>query len=145
MPLTQPFGYSVLYYYILPFKGQPCCQARSPVMELVSFLSHSEFIGYLLTKLTPVMTAGPYKTQRMTINYVTTKQRIKRTAARAYGAIFTDDREKAGLLNSMYTSGFPIKSNNRQMWLRGNWCLGWVMSSNKRAPKYLNENSLRFR
>lgn len=73
------------------------------------FPTVSEFIGYLLTKLTSVMTAGPYKTQRMMTNYVTTTQRRKRTVARAYGAIFTDDREKAVLLNSMYTSGFLIK------------------------------------
>lgn len=62
-----------------------------------------------MTRLTSVMTAGPYKTQRTMINYVATKQRRKRTAARAYGAILSDDREKSGLLNSMNTSGFPIK------------------------------------
>lgn len=72
------------------------------------FSTVSEFIGYFLTKFTPVMTAGPYQTQRRMINYVTTTQRRKRTA-KAYGAIFTDDREKTGQFNSMYTSGFLIK------------------------------------
>lgn len=39
------------------------------------FPTVSEFIEYLLTKLTPVMTAGPYKTQRMMMHCVTTTQR----------------------------------------------------------------------
>lgn len=69
----------------------------------------SEFTEYLTAKLTPVMTAGAYKMQRTMVRYVATKQGKKRTAAGAYGAILTDDREKAGMLNSMYTSGFPIK------------------------------------
>lgn len=62
-----------------------------------------------MAKLTSVMTVGAYQMQRTMVRYVATKQGKKRTAAGAYGAILTYDRGKAGMLNSMYTSGFPIE------------------------------------
>lgn len=61
-----------------------------------------------MAKLTPVVTAGAYKMQRTMVRYVASKQGKKRTAAGAYGAILTDDRESRNA-QFHYSSGFPIK------------------------------------